>query len=259
MTTRSVRLIVDPPQAGALNMAIDEALMDSGRQGAVTLRLYRWDPGCLSFGRNQTALDRYDGERARALGYDVVRRPTGGRSVLHHRELTYSVTAPASWGSLQDVYLRVNRALAAGLRRLDVAASVQGTRAGGTPRPTVRACFRDPLPGEVTVGGRKLVGSAQWRNEGSILQHGSILIHNDQALVEMLRVGARPTPEVPAVGLAELLGREPDAGDLETSIAAGFEQVLRRPIAPGAMTPDEERRAAERLGHYQDPEWTWRR
>ncbi len=257
--TAPVRLLVDPPLPGARNMAVDEALMESGRAGLVTLRLYRWEPGCLSFGRNQTARGRYDGERARAMGFDVVRRPTGGRSVLHHRELTYAVTAPADWGSLKDVYLRINRALAAGLRRLGVDARVQEASAGPAPRPEVRACFRDPLPGEVTAAGRKLVGSAQWRDAGAVLQHGSILLHNDQELVERLRVDGPPAAEVPAVGLTELLGAEPDPAELEAALAAGFAETLGVQLEPGALSPSEEERAEERRARYEDPDWTWRR
>ena len=151
MTGPSVRLIVDPPRPGAWNMAIDDALMASGRRGDITLRLYRWSPGCLSFGRHQTARNRYDGETAAELGYDVVRRPTGGRSVLHHRELTYSVTAPASWGSLRDVYLRINRALAAGLRPLATEATVNDDRPGTTPRPTCHGCQFDCHHSEATI------------------------------------------------------------------------------------------------------------
>jgi lipoate-protein ligase A len=259
MTAFPVRLLVDEPLAGASNMAIDEAIMESGRRGLVTLRLYRWEPGCLSFGRNQTARGRYDGDRAAAMGYDVVRRPTGGRSVLHHQELTYSVTAPASWGSLRDVYVRINRALAAGLRLLGVDAVVHESSAGPTPRPTVRACFRDPLPGEVTANGRKLVGSAQWRDAGALLQHGSILIRNEQDLVEGLRIGALPSVEIPAVGLAELLGAEPEAAELERAIVAGFGQVLEAALEPGELTAHETDRAAIRLEAYEDPAWTWRR
>jgi lipoate-protein ligase A len=174
-------------------MAVDEVLMDSARAGQTTLRLYGWEPGCLSFGRNQTARGRYDGARAAERGIDVVRRPTGGRSVFHHRELTYSVTGPVeTWGGLRSAYLRINRALAAGLRALGVPARVVDERGNGPiPRPTVRACFRDPLPGEVIVGGRKLIGSAQWRDGGALLQHGSVLLHNDQSTVEDLRIGGR--------------------------------------------------------------------
>jgi lipoate-protein ligase A len=240
-------------------MAVDETLMEAGRGGLVTLRLYGWEPGCLSFGRNQTARGRYDGDRAAEMGFDVVRRPTGGRAVLHHRELTYSVTAPADWGSLKEVYLRINRALAAGLRRLGVDARVHDVAAGPAPRPVVRACFRDPLPGEVTAAGRKLVGSAQWRDGGAVLQHGSILLHNDQELVERLRVDGPPVAEVPAVGLAELLGAEPDRAELETALAAGFEETLGVELDRGPLAPDEAERAEARRARYEDPDWTWRR
>ncbi len=259
MTAPRLRLLVDPPLAGARNMAVDDALMATAREGVITLRLYRWEPGCLSFGRNQTARGRYDGARATELGFDVVRRPTGGRSVLHHRELTYSLTAPAAWGSLRDVYLRINRSLAAGLRRLAVPAHVHEATGGPAPRPTVRACFRDPLPGEVTAGGRKLVGSAQWRESGALLQHGSILLHNDQAIVERLRIGAAPSGDVPAVGVAELLGSEPDPDALIDAIAEGFREVLGVSVVRGTMTEREEDLAAGRVGRYEDPAWTWRR
>ncbi|MFO7587106.1 MAG: biotin/lipoate A/B protein ligase family protein [Gemmatimonadota bacterium] len=259
MSTPAVRLLVDPPLPGARNMAIDDALMEAGRAGLVTLRLYRWEPGCLSFGRNQTARGLYDGERAAALGFDVVRRPTGGRSVLHHRELTYAVAAPADWGSLGEVYLRINRALAAGLRLLGADVRVHEAAGGPAPRPEVRACFRDPLPGEVTAAGRKLVGSAQWRDAGAVLQHGSILLHNDQELVERLRVDGPPAAEVPAVGLAELLGAEPGAAELEDAIAAGFEESLGVALERGALTAREGELAELRRARYEDPAWTWRR
>ena len=254
-----MRLLVHGPLPGPTNMAVDEALMEDARRGRPTLRLYRWNPGCLSFGRNQPARDRYDGDRVASLGYEVVRRPTGGRSVLHHREVTYAVVAPEEWGSLREAYLRINRALAKGLRELGVDATVHETTAGPAPRPTVRACFRDPLPGELTAGGRKLAGSAQWRFKGALLQHGSLLLHNDQALVETFRSDAPPRLEIPAVGLVELLGREPESGELESAIAAGFERELGAEVVSGELT-DEERDRVERLRpKYEDPDWTWRR
>jgi lipoate-protein ligase A len=259
LKSSTVRLLVDGPLPGAANMAVDEALMESARRGQLTLRLYRWKPGCLSFGRNQTARDRYDGERAASLGYQVVRRPTGGRSVLHYRELTYAVAAPTEWGSLRDVYLRINRALAEGLRGLGVDAAVHAATTESVPRPTVRACFRDPLPGELTAGGRKLAGSAQWRYRGALLQHGSLLLHNDQALVETLRRGAPPRTEIPAVGLVELLGRVPEPGELEGAIAAGFERELHAEIVPGELSDEERDRVAGLKSSYEDPAWTWRR
>ncbi|MBT8477785.1 MAG: lipoate--protein ligase family protein [Gemmatimonadetes bacterium] len=261
LSTADLRCVVDGAAPGAWNMAVDEALMESGRTGRVTLRLYGWDPGCLSFGRNQAARGRYDGGRAAKRGIDVVRRPTGGRSVFHYRELTYSVTAPAdAWGGLADAYLRINRALASGLRALGVPASVAGVkRDGPIPRPTARACFRDPLPGEVMAGGRKLIGSAQWRDGGALLQHGSILLHNDQGTVEDLRVGGSKTADVPAVGLAEYVDPLPSLERLSRALMESFGGELEREPAREALTT-KERSAAERaLAKYKDDAWTWRR
>ena len=242
-------------------MAVDEALMESARSGLTTLRLYGWEPGCLSFGRNQTARGRYDGHAAASRGYDVVRRPTGGRSVLHHHEITYSVTAPAErWGGLRDAYALINRALAAGLRELGIPAAVASADDyGSAPRPTVRACFRDPLPGEVTVRGRKLIGSAQWRERGALLQHGSLLIHNEQALVERLRIGGPSASEVPAVGLAELLDPVPDVAQVADALASAFATEISQPLEREPLTPGEEARATGLVERYEDPVWTWRR
>ncbi len=242
-------------------MAVDESLMESARSGLTTLRLYGWEPGCLSFGRNQTARGRYDGVGAARRGYDIVRRPTGGRSVLHHRETTYSVTAPADhWGGLRDAYVLINRALAAGLRGLGIPATMATADGSGpTPRPAVRACFRDPLPGEVTVNGRKLVGSAQWRDRGALLQHGSLLIHNDQDLVEQLRIGGPPVSEVPAVGLAELIDPVPEVAEIADALASALASVNSLPLENESLTPDEESLALDLVGRYEDPAWTWRR
>lgn len=257
-----IRCLVDGPGRGCWNMALDEALMESARSGAVTLRFYGWHPGCLSFGRNQAALGRYDAAAARARGVHVVRRPTGGRAVYHDREVTYSVTAPAdAWGSLKDAYARVNRALAEGLRRLGVPASVATDRSGRrAPRPVARACFQDPLPGEVMAHGRKLIGSAQWRRDGALLQHGSILLHNDQQVVDELRAAtAAALKAVPAASLAELLPALPGVRRLTDALVEGFAEVFGDPVVPGSPTPKELARARELSARYADDAWTWRR
>lgn len=256
-----VRLLIHGPAAGSWNMAVDEALMGSARSGSVTLRLYGWEPGCLSFGRNQRARGRYDGKRAAERGIDVVRRPTGGRSVYHDRELTYSVTAPADeWGGLRDAYLKINRGLAAGLRTLGVPASVAERRGSGpSPGPTARACFRDPLPGEVVAHGRKLIGSAQWRDDGALLQHGSLLLHNEQRVVEDLRVDDSPVAEIPAVGLSELLQPLPDLVGISEAIASSFAAELGSEAVRGDLTAAERSAAGEGRAKYEDDEWTWRR
>ena len=255
-------------------MALDEALMQSARRGVFTLRFYHWNPPCLSFGRNQAARGRYDRAKVRSRGLDVVRRPTGGRAVLHDREITYSVTVPAAqWGGLRECYSRINRGLARGLSALGVPLDAMpsagmdgpGDRRGGsgTPRvpgPLARACFRDPLPGELTSGGAKLVGSAQWRVGGAVLQHGSILLHDDQHLVDELLVdpGAGRSSPTGACSIHGLLGRVPPMDELLAALAEGFAQEFELRLDPAEPTPAE-RRAAESLEtRYRDPEWTWR-
>ena len=262
-----IRLLFHEPWPGDRNMAVDEALMRSASDAGVTVRFYRWAPACLSFGRNQTARGAYDPEAAAARGIGVVRRPTGGRAVYHHRELTYSVTAPSgAWGSLREAYCRINRALAHGLRELGVpaACTAESASSGRAPGPSARACFRDPLPGEVSARGRKLVGSAQWRDGGTLLQHGSLLLEDEQAKLSSLRThqtgrdvdGAGGSG---AIALDELLNRVPSPADLAAALASGFEREFARPVEPGALSAAELSLADELSSRYRDPEWTWRR
>jgi lipoate-protein ligase A len=248
-------------------MALDEALMASARAGAVTLRFYGWSPACLSFGRNQAARGRYDPEAARGRGIDVVRRPTGGRAVLHRREITYSVIAPAGlWGGLRECYGRINRGLARGLAEvgvpLDSVASVEtGSGTKAAPPPLARACFRDPLPGELTSGGRKLVGSAQWRVDGALLQHGSILIDDDQSQVDALLLAPPAGEPLPsgACSIHELLGRVPPREEMLSALAAGFAEEFEVQLEPGEPDTSEQRAARSLEARYLDPGWTWRR
>lgn len=276
----NIRLLIDEALPGVRNMAVDEALMRSAGSpdGAnrVTLRLYGWEPGCLSFGRNQEARGAYDARAAAERGIDVVRRPTGGRAVYHHRELTYSVAAPVgTWGSLRETYGRINRALAAGLRELGVRA-VCGADEGSpgrrtrAPRPTPRACFRDPLPGEVTVEGRKLVGSAQWRDGGALLQHGSLLLVDEQHVVEELRLGTTDVEAARATGrshhavsggiaLADVLEEPPRRATLLAALVSGFEWTFGAEVTPGVLSDEEAAAAETNATRYADAAWTWRR
>src|SRR6185437_16248027 len=157
-------------------------------------------------GRHQSARGRYDLDEIARRGIGVVRRPTGGRAILHHREITYSVTAPVSdAGDLRESYERITRLLIRALRCLgvDAAAATATKRASA---PGLAPCFDEPAAGELTVTGRKLAGSAQWRSEDALLQHGSILIEDDQSLLSTLTAGdARPIP--PPATLAGSMGR----------------------------------------------------
>ena len=217
------RLLCDEPLTGARNMALDHALAASLGEGTAVLRLYRWSRPTVSFGRHEPARDDYDRTLGAALGLDFVRRPTGGGPVLHEGELTYAVVVPLrALGGPRTAYRRINEALAVGLRTLgaDVAVSEHGL----VRRPGAGPCFQAAAPGEIVARGRKLVGSAQARVGGALLQHGAIVPRADQsALAELTRRGA---PAAPAP-LTATLGRTAPAG----ATAPG------PPTAPAAPRP----------------------
>jgi len=244
------RLIVDAPARGAWNMAVDEALAEAVDAGASppVLRLYRWAPPCLSLGFAQP-YGAADAAFCADHGIDVVRRPTGGRAVLHHLELTYSVCAPLGRGpfsrDLQAAYQAICRALVAGLRRLGVAADLSGAPENGMIKPTQAIpCFIGPAAGEVVAGGRKLVGSAMRRVGDAILQHGSILEGWDGAL-QAGCLGLRDDRELrPAVTtLADLLGEVPARAALADAIAAGFSDAFVISFTTSLLAGTERARA----------------
>ncbi len=190
------RTLRSVPASGATNMAVDATLLEAGgRRDFGVWRTYAWERPTVSFGRNESARARFDPEGLAEAGLEAVRRPTGGRALLHAAEVTYSVTVPiddrTSW---QAVYEAVNSVLLAALRSLDVDATMAGPPADSPQRvapmrPDGPVCFEQPAPGEIVVGGAKLVGSAVWRERGAYLQHGSILLEDHQPrLLAAMRV-----------------------------------------------------------------------
>jgi lipoate-protein ligase A len=252
-------LLHTPPLGGAENMALDEALLERARNAdQAVFRVYTWAEPTLSFGRNQTARGIYDPDRARERNVSVVRRLTGGRALLHHREITYSVTAPVATGvSLRESYVRINRLLVDGLQRLGVAVDIAVPRERAVA-PTAAPCFERPAAGELVVNERKLVGSAQWRDEGAMLQHGSILIEDDQPLVSAIAGNAVATPH-PAATLTDALGRTPTVHEVADSLFSAV-RALECPCAT-ELTLDStiERAMTRALDRYRDEQWTWRR
>lgn len=256
------RFLVSPADDGPRNMALDEALMGrAARTGEAVFRAYAWSKPTLSLGRNQRARGAYAPGAARASGVEFVRRPTGGRALLHHREVTYSVTMPtASAAEAAAVYEFINTVLLAALARLGVPAQRGG--AGGAPSipPGLRPCFDAPSEHEIVVNGRKLIGSAQWRRAGALLQHGSILIRDDQALIgQLMRATLAVTPA--AATLADSMGREPGLEE----VAAVLRESLAGAVGGGQMPatlaaePEVEAEAARLEVRYSDDAWTWRR
>ncbi len=250
-------LIVEPHgRTGAENMAQDEALLyEADRSGAAFLRLYRWTPPCLSFGRNEPACARYDRSAIEQLGLDVVRRPTGGRAVWHEHELTYAVAAPvAAFGTLHASYRAIHERLAAALRRLGAAAALAPDRSAQALDDTAGACFAAPVGGEVVVAGRKLVGSAQVRHGSAFLQHGSMLLGGSQERLQS--ISRQPSAMSSHATLSIVLGRSVGFDEAASAVAATWGE----PLAPATHPPTTVRESGRsHPSGFLDPSWTWRR
>ena len=266
------RVLVDPPASGPKNMAVDHALAACSSPGEAVLRIYRWSRPTVSFGRNEPARDRYDPAAGRDAGVDFVRRPTGGRAVLHDRELTYAAILPLTRrGGLRATYGLINRGLMEALWSLGVPAVMAEAR-GSLGDLNSGPCFDEPAPGEVTVAGRKLVGSAQARLEGAILQHGSLLIGPGQERLLTLgsksdefRAGApggypeNPAPIQAPISLEEVLGQAPPWYDLVEAIISGLSDVTGGDWHRGELSEPERVKSMEFAKQYASAEWTWRR
>jgi len=172
-----LRVLYDGARSGAENMTTDRRLLDEHRPGDdPILRIYRWQPAAVTIGYNQDFAS-FAAAAVEAAGYDLVKRPTGGRAILHADELTYAVIGtspgPLFGSSLHDAYLKINEALVLFLRGLGIAAEISDGESREAARGLV--CFKSAGRYEVSVGGRKVIGSAQRRTAGVFLQHGSIL------------------------------------------------------------------------------------
>ena len=231
---RQWRLIIDGDLPGASNMARDATLLGAVADGEAgpTVRLYGWHPPCLSLGRHQ-GIEAADLEFCRAEGIDVVRRPTGGRALLHHFELTYAVIAHLTEGplprGLQEAYRAICAVLVRAMRTLGIDAELTGGEVNlQLPNPkTTIPCFEAPAGGEVVVRGRKLVGSAMRAHAGAILQHGAILLDWDgrlQAGAMGLDDDASLRPQVTT--LRDELRRELPRAVLEEALVEAFGSEL---------------------------------
>ncbi|TYB30962.1 MAG: lipoate--protein ligase family protein [Candidatus Mcinerneyibacterium aminivorans] len=177
-----IKIYRDRENNGFYNMALDEAIFRKAideKSRDVILRFYDWDPACLSLGYFQSLKEKIDEKQCDELGIDVVRRPTGGRAVLHDRELTYSVIAPTDklGNTTLSAYLNISKGLNRGLNILGVKSEISPPKKAKRKGST--ACFDSISSHEISVEGKKIVGSAQYRDQGYLLQHGSILIDLD--------------------------------------------------------------------------------
>ncbi len=275
---RQWRLIYDQPTVGtsssARNMALDAAILAAVAAGesAPTLRFYGWLSPCLSLGYGQRAREA-DVDRLVAQGWDMVRRPTGGRAILHADELTYSVALPKNHSLAQigvvGSYRQISAALLIALEALgaqphaDRADSTQSVL--NTPSPV---CFETPSHYEITVKGRKLVGSAQVRKREGLLQHGTLPLFGDITRIcdglvypdEAARTQAKSQVRTHALTLADALGVVIDWQTAAAAVADGFRQAFGVTLMLGELSAreceDAERFVAETYG---SPDWTFRR
>lgn len=252
-------LLVDPVgRPGWHNMAMDQALLGlAAGEGRAFLRLYRWEPFCLSFGRHEPALRRYDRAAIERLGLDTVRRPTGGRAVWHADELTYAVAAPAdTFGSLPQAYQRIHQALTEALRSLGFPASVATPPARGNA-VDFGACFASPVGGEVLLAGRKVVGSAQLREQGAMLQHGSLLLAGTQDMVSDVTLGLAPPDG--SIALAAVRGGPVGFMEVAVAVSEAARAWSDEWSAEASDSPAFEAHAAAHADRFRSDEWTWRR
>jgi lipoate-protein ligase A len=266
--TDTWRLLITPPARGAWNMAADESILEHiGRgESPSTLRLYAWQPPCLSLGHAQPFAD-VDIQRLSERGWDVVRRPTGGRAILHTDELTYSVIAPTNEprvaGSILESYNRLARALLQAVKSLGLPVVINEDSKPNheTPNPV---CFEVPSAYEITVHGKKLIGSAQARRKEVVLQHGSLPLTGDlrritEALVfadESARNDAAERLLARATTVQSILGREVLWNDTAQAFVWAFETTLDLKLEEQLLSESERGRADELVREkYDHSDW----
>jgi lipoate-protein ligase A len=230
---------------GAWNMAIDEALLEAHRLDLAppTLRLYRWSRPTLTLGYAQR-LDGFDVDTLRAAGIDVVRRPTGGRAVLHAGDFTYSMVASGLPEGVSASYGVIAEALATALGRLGLECALAP---GALECGRSADCFKAATQADLMAAGRKLIGSAQTRRAGVVLQHGSMYMTYPTALAKT--VFGEAHREV--ADLTGLLGRSLDTPEVSNAFVGGIGERLGIRFVPGELTAWERDFARRSLDAYQ--------
>jgi len=265
------RFISSPAGRGAWNMAVDEAVLEHSTRGESlpTLRLYAWDPACLSLGHSQAFAD-VDRARLAKHGWELVRRATGGRAILHTDELTYSVIGtseePLLNGGVLESYNRIAQALLFAVKKLGLAVEMKEGKNNETTAPNP-VCFEVPSTYEITVEGRKLIGSAQARKKDGVLQHGSLPLTGDltricQALVfenEAARANAAQRLLKRATTVESALGHAVTWEIAAEAFIQAFESQLGLCLEKGELSESELGRAEELVREkYDHPSWTER-
>ncbi len=272
MGENNFRLILSPEKPGAWNMAIDEAIMDQvkAHNSPPTIRLYRWYPPCFSLGQSQPISD-VNIAKLKQLKWDIVRRPTGGRAILHTDELTYSVIAPTSnplvSGTLLESYQRISDALIFAMRIMGVPALASqnnpSIQINDLSKPV---CFEVPSSYEIICNGKKLIGSAQLRRDELVLQHGAIPLLGDITRIALVLSSTTPENEATirtriashATTLEEILSKRVTWEACASAIQKGFSMIGVR-FELNELTHEEKRLAASLVTKkYANDKWTFR-
>lgn len=235
-------------------MALDAAILEAVEDGEAlpTLRLYDWSPPCLSLGYSQPFSD-IDLDRLNSRGWDVVRRPTGGRAILHTDELTYAVIGPKEdprlSGGLMDSYRWISKALFQALITLDLPVEVH---AGKNPLAHQQpVCFENPSVFEITANGKKIIGSAQARKKSAILQHGSLPLKGDLTRITDVLVYSSDDERSQAGAFllekastaSSLLDQEVSWHTAALAFRKAFVEILNIDLVEGTITPREAEKA----------------
>lgn len=270
---RKWRLVNSGICTAAQNMAIDEAILKAHAYGAVppTLRFYGWRPAAVSLGYFQSAAAEIDLEACRANGVDVVRRLTGGRAVLHDMELTYSLVVsecdPLVPPTITASYRYFSQGLVAGLKEMGIKAQMSMPREAygqSRRRHASAACFDASSHYEITFAERKLIGSAQVRKDGVIMQHGSILLaFQPLILVSLLNLPSdHKRNELAEVlvkrvtSVSEILGRRVEWEEVYRAMSSAFGPALGVDISCDELTAGEMAAANELIvSKYSQDSW----
>lgn len=233
-TMTTWKLLDTNANIGAYNMAVDEELLARAQAGASVpvLRFYAWDPPTVSLGRFQKIETAVNAEACKRYGFDIVRRITGGRAVLHHQELTYSIIAPTDHPlfppNVLGTYKIIAACLLAGLRNMGIPAEMvsRSNRHAALVKKAAKdaACFSSPSWYEILVRNRKIIGSAQRRLSKAFLQQGSILLDYDPNLEAELIPGGCANDVVTSI--RRELGHEVPLEQVKEAFLKGFSETL---------------------------------
>jgi lipoyl(octanoyl) transferase len=268
---RQWRLIYEAPANGSHNMAVDEAIMRAVGRGEQlpTLRLYGWQTACLSLGYGQSSRS-VDHDQLKERGWHMVRRPTGGKAILHTDELTYSLALPLdhplAQGDIPTSYRAISEALMIALHSLG--AEAEALPAQAVTAYTEDVCFEVPSHFEITVGGKKLIGSAQARKHNALLQHGTLPLTGEIARIcdvliypdEDARLEAKTQVQARATTLEQCVGWEVDWATAARAVVGGF-GALGYEIGEASSLSAAEALECENIEQltYGNLEWNLRR